>query len=246
MANCVACGSKAKEKRIELDYCRICGINFDNRIQMITDSQEIKDLENTYSKVINTIETKDNYNDENKERVINHVKNIYNNQKMKIESDKNDKLSKGLIYEIKGNRGKTLEVYKNKVVITTEVTVGSIVAGNTTDGKKTIYFKDIIGLQFKRSKTLIGFLQFETASSTMNNEKSNFWNENTFTFDESTTSNEKMEEIENYIDKELERIKTLNNSLSIADEIRKFKSLLDDQIITNEEFEKKKEELLNL
>lgn len=79
----------------------------------------------------------------------------------------------------------------------------------------------------------------------MNNLESNFFNENTFTFDMSTITNEEMIEIKKYIDKQLEIIKsTENQPISSADEIRKFKALLDDQIITQEEFDKKKKQLL--
>ncbi len=78
----------------------------------------------------------------------------------------------------------------------------------------------------------------------MNNEKSNFYNENTFTFEETNTSNTQMEEIHNYIDKQIEQLKNINSSLSTADEILKFKNLLDMGIINQEEFERKKNELL--
>lgn len=245
MANCVACGGKAKEKRIELDFCRICGINFDNRIQSINDSTDIDGLENAYSKAVKAVETRDKFNDENRQKVINHFKTIYESQKEKFKNAENEKSSSGLIYEVKGIRGRSLEVYQNKVVIRTSITLGSVITGNATDGKKTIYFQDVIGLQFKPSGALIGYLQLETAAPTMNNEKSNFYNENTFTFDETSTTNRLMLEIENYIDKRLEDIKCHNNSSS-ADEIKKFKELLNDQAITQEEYEAKKKQLLNI
>ena len=46
---------------------------------------------------------------------------------------------------------------------------------------------------------MIGYLQFETASGLMNNNSSNFFNENTFTFEENTVPNEKMLEVYRYI-----------------------------------------------
>ncbi len=240
MSKCVVCGSKAKEQRIGLDYCKICSINFDNRLQLLNNSEDEEMLEKNFSKVIEAINTRDNYNDENREKVIKYFKNAYDE---KI-NEKKDKEMSGILYEIKGARGRSLEVYKNKIVINTKVTVGSIVTGNVNDGKKTIYFSDVIGLQFKASGALLGYIQLETASSTMNNEKNNFFNENTFTFDESTVSNKKMIEIYEYIDRRLEQIKFF--SKNSADEIRKYKSLLDDNIISLEEFKAKKKQLLNL
>lgn len=60
----------------------------------------------------------------------------------------------------------------------------------------------------------------------------------------------------NYVDKMVDTIRQQtgkenksdiqNNTISIPDEIIKYKALLDDGIITNEEFEKKKKELLNI
>ena len=90
----------------------------------------------------------------------------------------------GSLFTIKGNRGRTLTVCKNKCIIKTDVTVGSVVTGNATDGEKIIFFKHCAGLQFKESGLTIGYLQFETPSMQMNNQSSNFFSENTFTFEE--------------------------------------------------------------
>ena len=64
--------------------------------------------------------------------------------------------------------------------------------------------------------------------------------------------NEYMRKIADYVQKRVEYYKTSNNTqtvqvnkLSSADELRKYKALLDDGIITQEEFETKKKELLN-
>lgn len=243
MANCVACGGKAKDRRLNLDFCRTCGINFDNRLQKIINSTDNESLENNYLTAIKAIESRDHYtNSDSKKKVLTYFKNAYIEKK----TGKQQKREDGLAFEIQGVRGRYLEVFHNKVVITTSASLGSFVTGNLTDGKKTIYFKDIIGLQFKPSGALIGYLQFETAAPTMNNEKSNFFNENTFTFDESTTSNKKMIEIEEYIDKQLEKIKSTQRFSSNADEIRRFKALLDENIISQEEFDSIKKSLLDL
>lgn len=156
------------------------------------------------------------------------------------------------IYNITGARGRRLYVYDDRCVIVTKPGIGSLITGNVADGEKTIYYTDCIGVQFKESHKLIGYLQLETASSSMNNRKDNFFNENSFTFEETQISNEKMREIAEFIKEKIAATKQNKNapvvtaSVSSADELRKFKSLLDDGIITQEEFDKKKKELLGL
>lgn len=153
---------------------------------------------------------------------------------------------------IKGARGKTLYLYDNKVIIKTDFTLGSIITKNATDGLKTIYFSDVIGVQFKRASTVVlGYIQLETASTAMNNRNSNFTNENSFSFDGINVSNDDVEEVVKFINQKVEEYKSSNNASLIqqrssADELKKFKELLDDGVITKEEFEAKKKELLGL
>lgn len=159
----------------------------------------------------------------------------------------------GCIYSIDGVRGRHIDIYENKCTIKTKVTLGSIITHNATDGEKTIYYKDCVGIQFKPAKFTIGYLQFETASKMMNNNGSNFFGENSFTFDQTVISNEKMEEIANYVRKRVDEIKTAGekgstivNAVSPAEEVKKLKELLDLGIITQEEFDAKKRQLLGL
>lgn len=88
-----------------------------------------------------------------------------------------------LICSIAGSRGRSIDVYDNKCVITTDVTLGSLLTSNALDGKKTVFYIDVQGIQFKRSGLTLGYLQLETASSQMNNKASNMFSENTFTYD---------------------------------------------------------------
>lgn len=106
------------------------------------------------------------------------IRRVREKAKERYESD--------LVYEINGARGRSIRIYPYKCIISTSVTAGSLLTRNATDGEKTIYFRDVIGLQFKKPGLTLGFLQFETASGTMNNEKSNFFSENTFTFEASS------------------------------------------------------------
>ena len=84
----------------------------------------------------------------------------------------------GAVYSIDGVRGKHIDIYESKCVIKNKVTFGSLMFDNATDGEKTIYYKDCVGIQFKKAGFGIGFLQFETASGLMNNKMNNFAGEN--------------------------------------------------------------------
>ncbi len=163
----------------------------------------------------------------------------------------------GALYSVKGAVGKSLAVYKNKCVIMTKTTFRSVIAGNFTDGEKTIFYSDLTGVQFKRCNSLLlGYLQFETASTGANrsngNWAKNYESENSFTFE--ANLNDLMEEISKYVKNRLEEIKenktapqttVIEQKTSSADELIKFKQLLDAGVITQEEFDKKKQELLD-
>lgn len=155
-----------------------------------------------------------------------------------------------LIYDLEGCRGRHIQVFDDKVVLSVKASLGSFIAGNVCDGEKTIYYTDCIGVQFKKSSFTIGYLQFETASGIMNNRANNFFNENTFTWDRPQQSNEKMEEVSDYVKGRVEHYKNAKNTTVVsstpADEIKKYKELLDMGIISREEFDAKKRQLLGL
>ena len=168
---------------------------------------------------------------------------------------KSGKTMIGGVFHIDGCRGRSLRVYENKCVFTTDATIGSILAGNATDGQKTIYYSDVIGIQYKPADITIGYLQLETASSSGNNMVSNFFNENSFTYETRNITNEEMEKVVAYIRERVEACKEAKNNpviaapvaaVSVADEINKFKELLDMGAITQEEFDGKKKQLLGL
>ena len=103
-----------------------------------------------------------------------------------------------------GCRGRRIEVYEDRAVITTDVTLGSILTANATDGSMTIFYSDVVGVQFKKTGMTIGYLQLETASGQMNNKSSNQFSENTFTFEK---EDDKVEEIKEFIIWKISRYK---------------------------------------
>lgn len=123
-------------------------------------------------------------------------------QLVKEEADRNVP-----IYDLNGCRGRTIKVYRDRCVITTNVTLGSVLTNNATDGQKTIFYSDVIGVQYKESGLAIGYLQLETASGQMNNLKSNMFGENTFTFDENLAG---ISEARDYIIYQVSRHKQTN------------------------------------
>lgn len=120
-----------------------------------------------------------------------------------------NKLSK-FIGSVIGARGRSIDIFDNKAVIKTDITIGSVITGNATDGEKTVFYIDCVGVQFKRSGTAlaIGYLQLETSSMQMNNQNSNFFSENTFTYEEKpSSSNALMQEVYQYIVRRIEGYK---------------------------------------
>lgn len=114
-----------------------------------------------------------------------------------------------LICSLVGARGRRIAIYDNKCVITTDISLGSILTRNALDGQKTIFYIDVQGVQFKESGLTIGYLQLETASVQMNNQNSNMFSENTFTYEETSNGipNALMEKVHDYIVDRIESYK---------------------------------------
>lgn len=173
------------------------------------------------------------------------------NPQLLLESLKAD----GMLY-YEGVRGRKIKVYEDRVQIITTVTAGSILAGNATDGEKTIFYADCVGVQFKEAGLTLGYIQLETSGgSLMNNKTNNFFNENTFTYDPSVATNEEMRNLAALIRDKVSEYKSKGNQNSgvqgkplvdPVEEIKRYKELLDMDIITEEEFKMKKKELLGL
>lgn len=159
-----------------------------------------------------------------------------------------------LIYEIDGNMGQILKVYEDKFIITIKKGLKSIMFGNALNGDKQFYYKDITSVQFKNLGITSGYIQFEYAGSHSGN---NYTSENSFVFSASigTAKHKKMKEempkIYEYLQSKVDEAKKNNNNsiistVSPAEELKKFKDLLDSGVISQEEFEAKKKQILGL
>lgn len=161
----------------------------------------------------------------------------------------------GVRYCLVNNTGKILDVYDNKVVFTSTQSTSTIVTGfvfgsSMTQGEKTIYYKDAIGVQYKPSSIADGYLQVETAAGGVTSSSSRYSGENTISFT-GKERNAEAEIIVNFIRSQIEAIKNapvggVIQQSSPAEELKKFKELLELGVITQEEFDAKKKQILGL
>lgn len=165
--------------------------------------------------------------------------------------DRANGIEKNYRYLLTSKTGSKLEVYDDYVILYF-MPVGSLMAniarGGNTGGKR-INIADITSIQFKEpSGITVGFIQFSYPGSidrkdgvtgAVNDENSIVVDNNNLT---------KAKEVVQYIEEKRSSLRKINQvqSISFADEIVKFKKLLDDGVISQEEFDAKKKQLLGL
>lgn len=158
------------------------------------------------------------------------------------------------LFQLKCTNGLLL-VYDDRVVISRKTVFGFVSQG--LKGDRTYFYKDLSGVEYKKPTIWAnGYMKFLTAGT--NETKQNIGFLGNTTLEASKDPNtlilrafnkdipKESEEIYNLILKKIKdsKINVTQNNISNADEIIKFKKLLDEGIITKEEFEKKKQELL--
>ena len=152
----------------------------------------------------------------------------------------------GLIYQIQGAQ-KILRIYDDRVTLEQVKNARALLSQNWFQGVKEIYYSDMTGLQCKEaSKLVLGYIQFETASSRGGN---NFNSENSWTYDINVNvSNSVAKEIQEFVRKKIRLAKNPQpqqvQQISAADEMLKWKGLFDAGVISEEEFNDKKKALL--
>ncbi len=169
-----------------------------------------------------------------------------------IKVDKNDSNNdENPIYFLDGGVGDKLTVYEDRIKIQHKGVRNFLAMG--INGDKTVYLLDISAIQFKPAGDLSGNIQFSIIGS--NESKTGILaaasDENAVMF--TSAKNYDAEEIYKYLNNKLRELKNKRNSsiiqtapLSSADELKKFKELLDIGVITQEEFDQKKKQLLGL
>ena len=166
----------------------------------------------------------------------------------KINTNNNIKINNSILFKIVGANGQ-LYVYENKIEISRKGISGLVWQG--IKGSKTIPISQIKSIEIKPAKLTMGYIQFGIGGGSENRGslKDVHTDENTVTF-YSAKENIIAQNIKEYIEKQIvNQNKTANSiilSPSNADEIKKYKELFDEGIITLEEFEFKKKQLLGL
>lgn len=125
---------------------------------------------------------------------------------------------------------------------------------NRHKGTKKLYYSDLTSVQFKMPGAFFaGYIQFEYPGSDTTN-KSPYESENAVVFNKKDNV-ALMQEIYNYIEKRIAEEKeakrapaatVVQQAASPAEELKKMKELLDMGIVTQEEFDAKKKQLLGL
>ncbi len=154
------------------------------------------------------------------------------------------------LYYLDGGVGDIIEVYKDKVIIKHEGVINFLAMG--LKGDKVILISDITSVQLKKAVLAAGYLQLSLPGG-MESTGGLFratLDENTITFGNDRDNNEVAEKIKKYIEEyrialRQPNAKSIENKTSVADELLKFKQLLDAGMITQEEFEKQKSILLS-
>lgn len=181
-----------------------------------------------------SIEAKNQFKQDIKQKIdIPYILNVIDEARIKAFKEK------GILYHLDGCRGRSITVYEDYCIINTSITVGSILTGNCTDAQKTIFYHDIVGIQYKKDGALIGYLQLETPSLQMNHQDSNFFSENTFTFQ---TDETKVLEIKDFITKQVAKFKQIPNQ-DVAN-LQSIASLFEKDLLTKEEYETLKAKII--
>lgn len=175
------------------------------------------------------------------------------------------------IYEIDGQKGQTLKLYEDRCVISTKGGLKSLFSKNKATGDKTFYFQHVTNIRMN-NKTSSGKMEFEyndPAGDPI------YESDNCFEFGSGFTTpmygvvTDQMDHVYEDVVKYWKAVAPAEitshseapmatstpaeasvatptpSDFSVADELLKFKQLLDMGAITQEEFEEQKEKLLH-
>lgn len=153
-----------------------------------------------------------------------------------------------IIYEINPGLAE-LKVYEDHCLLIAKKNVFTLLVTNKFfNGEKKFYYSDLTSVQFRAPGMLSdGYLEFEYPGSRSGNNANAYTSENAIAFTKKELP--VMEDIYKYIDGKIREYKTKGNvtvQQSSAEELKKFKELLDNGIITQEEFDVKKKQLLGM
>ncbi len=150
------------------------------------------------------------------------------------------------VYEIKGAT-QFLTIYDTAVSIKPKGAFGFLTKGMA--GERFIYYKELSSIQFRAStKLLSGYIEFYFAGHNVSKQGGGLFsgtsNENRFYFYNKQLN--EMLEAKKYIESKLGSENNQQSEISSADVLVKYKKLLEAEAITQEEYDKKKKQLLGL
>lgn len=157
-----------------------------------------------------------------------------------------------ILYEEKSINGQRFKVYEDGVVLLER----GMKSDDLPSDYRTFFYDEITGIEFKNCGWFKGFMEFKLKGSNRRLKELNEGIASSTLFEFSRASlpenrllAQKMEKINMFIQLKIQEAQAKKSStetvVSVADEIVKFKQLLDQGILTQEEFDKKKKELLN-
>ena len=145
-----------------------------------------------------------------------------------------------------------INVYEDYCVISAKKNaVSFFITKKYFNGDKKFYYADLTSVQFREPGRITdGYLEFEFPGSRSGVGDSAYTSENAFAF--AKVNLDEMRKVYEYIDGRIHAIKSAKSqpqvvqAASPVDELRKYKQLLDEGIISQEEFDAMKKQLLNL
>ena len=147
-----------------------------------------------------------------------------------------------IVFKLTGNTA-DLEVYEDHLVYIGKTTAQSVVMGLAYNGSKEYYFCDLTSVNYKAPGIINGYLSFEYPGS-QHIQETIWFNRKKDIVAEFKKAYEYIKERIAFYKKQ--KSSTTIQQLSSAEELKKFKELLDADIITQEEFDAKKKQLLGL
>ena len=152
------------------------------------------------------------------------------------------------VYELNGGVAKILRVYEDRCVLSSQKNLMSFLTQNLMNGDKEFYYENLTSIQHKQaSRWINGYIQFEYPGS--HSSANDFNSENSFAFQLSKLDNEKVNSVVEYIRgriRDARKPKAPVAVISPAEELKKYKELLDMGVISQEEFDTKKKQILGL
>ena len=201
---------------------------------------------NTRHKMMERFNNIQNKLEERKMESTQDMQNIQAKWDEKKNIGRNEAMANGALMYLAGVNGQ-IELYKNKIVITRQGLLAGVTQG-FFKGNKEIFIRQISGIQVKYAEITNGYIQFTLSGGNENTQ--GIWqatdDENTVMF--SAAENETVKLMKTKIEELVENSTSapIISQSSAADEIKKFKELCDSGIITQDEFDIKKKQLLGI